>query len=42
MLKRDEFSKPDQMYEFLYKSAICVSKRERSKTIESEKSKIAC
>lgn len=31
-LERDEFPKLDQMFEFLYKTAICASKREISKT----------
>ncbi|XP_067208501.1 uncharacterized protein [Linepithema humile] len=39
-LERDEFPKPDQMYEFLYKTAVCASKRERAKTTEIEKNKI--
>ncbi|XP_011689978.1 PREDICTED: uncharacterized protein LOC105451309 [Wasmannia auropunctata] len=38
-LERDEFPKPDQMYEFLYKTAVCASKRERSKALESDKNK---
>lgn len=36
-LDRNEFSKPDQIYEFLYKSAVCASKLERSKITDSEK-----
>jgi len=39
-LERDESPNPEQMYEFLYKSAVCASKRERSKTNELDKSKI--
>jgi len=35
-LDRDEFPGLDQLYEFLYKTAVCV-KRERSKATESEK-----
>ncbi|XP_077255218.1 uncharacterized protein LOC143893566 [Temnothorax americanus] len=38
-LERDEFPKLDQMYEFLYKAAVCASKRKRSKLGESERSK---
>jgi len=38
-LDRDEFPGLDQLYEFLYKTAVCASKRERSKAIESEKGK---
>lgn len=36
-LERDTFPTLDSMYEFLYKSAVCVSKRERSKAAEVEK-----
>lgn len=38
-LERDEFPKPDQMYEFLYKAAVCASRRERAKTLEAEREK---
>jgi len=38
-LERDEFPKLEQMYEFLYKSAVCASRRERAKTADSEKGK---
>lgn len=38
-LERDEFPQLDQMYEFLYKSAVCASKRERAKMAETDKSK---
>lgn len=38
-LERDEFPKLDQIYEFLYKTAVCASKRERTKTTNSEKHK---
>jgi len=38
-LDRDEFPRLDQLYEFLYKTAVCASKRERSKAAESEKGK---
>lgn len=34
-LERDEFPTPDQTYEFLYKSAVCASKRERAKITEN-------
>jgi hypothetical protein len=37
-LERDEFSKIDQMYEFLYKM-VCASKREKTKASETERSK---
>lgn len=36
-LERDEFPSLDHMYEFLYKSAVCASKRERSKVNETER-----
>ncbi|KYN27913.1 hypothetical protein ALC57_02678 [Trachymyrmex cornetzi] len=39
-LDRDEFPKLEFMYEFLYKSAVCASKRERAKATESERNKI--
>lgn len=38
-LERDEFPQLDQIYEFLYKTAVCASKRERAKSTETEKSK---
>ncbi|XP_071576787.1 uncharacterized protein [Temnothorax nylanderi] len=38
-LEKDEYPKPEQMYEFLYKTAVCASKRERSKSSESERNK---
>jgi len=38
-LERDSFPDIDEMYEFLYKSAVCASKRERSKGSETEKTK---
>ncbi|XP_070518975.1 uncharacterized protein [Cardiocondyla obscurior] len=38
-LKRDEVPSLEQMYEFIYKTAVCASKRERSKVSEVEKSK---
>lgn len=38
-LERDNFPRIDEMYEFLYKSAVCASKRERSKGQDSEKGK---
>jgi hypothetical protein len=38
-LERDEFPTIDQMYEFLYKSAVCASKRERARAVETEKNK---
>lgn len=36
-LERDKFPTLDQMYEFLYKAAVCASRRERVKLINSEK-----
>lgn len=36
-LERDEFPKPDQLFEFLYKTAVCASKRERSKSADSQR-----
>src|SRR5436190_8224498 len=39
-LERDEFPTPDQMYEFLYKTAVCTSKRERLKITEIDRSKL--
>lgn len=38
-LDRDEFPSLESLYEFLYKTAVCASKRERSKTAESERNK---
>ncbi|XP_011858961.1 PREDICTED: uncharacterized protein LOC105556474, partial [Vollenhovia emeryi] len=38
-LERDEFPELDQMYEFLYKTAVCVSKRERAKVTDMEGSR---
>ena len=38
-LERDEFPQVEQMYEFLYKSAVCASKRERAKAAEAGNSK---
>lgn len=38
-LSRDEFPSLDTLYEFLYKTAVCASKRERSKIAESESNK---
>ncbi|XP_070517414.1 uncharacterized protein [Cardiocondyla obscurior] len=38
-LGRDEIPNLDQLYEFLYKSAVCASKRERVKLNDTEKSK---
>jgi len=35
-LDRDEFPKVDQIYEFLYKTAVCASKRERMKAGETQ------
>jgi len=35
-LEKDEFPKPEQLYEFLYKTAVVASKRERSKNVETE------
>lgn len=37
--ERDEFPKLDDMYEFLYKTAMCASKRERSKVADAERDK---
>ncbi|XP_036138378.1 uncharacterized protein LOC118644290 [Monomorium pharaonis] len=36
-LERDEFPKPDQLYEFIYKTAVCASKREKGKATDSQK-----
>jgi len=38
-LERDEFPTPDRMYEFLYRSAVCASKREKRKASEIEKNR---
>ncbi|KYN22651.1 hypothetical protein ALC57_04941 [Trachymyrmex cornetzi] len=38
-LERDQFPQLDEIYEFLYKTAVCASKRERSKIVDSEKRK---
>jgi hypothetical protein len=38
-LERDEFPKPDQIYEFLYKAAVCASRREKTRCSESERGK---
>ncbi|XP_025993758.2 uncharacterized protein LOC113004496 [Solenopsis invicta] len=38
-LERETFPEPDQIYDFLYKSAVFASKRERTKTLEAERSK---
>ncbi|XP_066588114.1 uncharacterized protein [Prorops nasuta] len=38
-LERDEFPTLDKMYEFLYKSAVCASRRERVRHAEAEKAK---
>lgn len=38
-LARDEFPKLDQMYEFLYKTAVCASKRERARASEAERNR---
>jgi len=38
-LERDEVPTLEQLYEFLYKTAVCVSKRERSKLSDTEKNK---
>ncbi|XP_071641515.1 uncharacterized protein [Temnothorax longispinosus] len=38
-LERDEFPKLDQLYEFLYKSAVCASRKERAKIGDTEKGK---
>ncbi|XP_011858942.1 PREDICTED: uncharacterized protein LOC105556456 [Vollenhovia emeryi] len=38
-LERDEFPELEQMYEFLYKTAVCVSKRERAKVTDTEGSR---
>jgi len=35
-LEKDKFPKPDQLYEFLYKTAIVASKCEKSKNVEIE------
>jgi len=38
-LERDDFPKLE-IYEFLYKTAVCASKREKSKEIESDRNKV--
>jgi len=38
-LERDEFPTPDRMYEFLYRSAVCASKREKRKGSEIERNR---
>jgi len=38
-LDRDSFPSADQMYEFLYKIAVCASKRERTKSVEQGQSR---
>lgn len=38
-LSRDEFPSLDALYEFLYKTAVCVSKRDRSRFMDSESGK---
>lgn len=38
-LERNEFPSLDLLYEFIYKTAVCVSKRDRSKVTDSEKDK---
>jgi len=39
-LNRDEYPKVDQIYEFLYKTAVCASKRERTKSVEQERTRV--
>jgi len=39
-LDRDSFPSADQMYEFLYKTAVCASKRERTRPVEQEKTRV--
>jgi len=39
-LDRDSFPSADQMYEFLYKTAVCASKRERTKSVEQERIRV--
>ena len=34
-LERDEFSKPDEIYEFIYKTTVCASRREKTKVSET-------
>lgn len=36
-LQRDEFPKLEQMYEFLYKAAVCASRQEKRKLVDSVK-----
>ncbi|KYN07838.1 hypothetical protein ALC62_01188 [Cyphomyrmex costatus] len=38
-LQRDEFPKPEQLYEFLYKIAVCASRREKAKISDTERCK---
>ncbi|XP_011866768.1 PREDICTED: uncharacterized protein LOC105561415 [Vollenhovia emeryi] len=38
-LERDEFPNLEQMYEFLYKAAVCASRRERIKIADNERGK---
>ncbi|XP_011883829.1 PREDICTED: uncharacterized protein LOC105570979, partial [Vollenhovia emeryi] len=38
-LERDEYPKLEQIYEFLYKTAVCASKRERSKSADVDRHK---
>ncbi|XP_011705949.1 PREDICTED: uncharacterized protein LOC105461164, partial [Wasmannia auropunctata] len=38
-LERDEVPKPDQIYEFIYKAAVCASRHEKAKTTEAERGK---
>jgi len=38
-LNRDDYPKVDQIYEFLYKTAICASKRQRSSLLEPDRAK---
>jgi len=38
-LTRDAFPKLEDMYEFLYKTAVCASRREGPRSVESEKNK---
>lgn len=37
MIGRDELPSTDQMYEFIYKAAICASKRERASTTKTDR-----
>ncbi|XP_066595473.1 uncharacterized protein [Prorops nasuta] len=38
-LSRDEYPNVEQIYEFVYKMAVCASKRERTRNAEAEKDK---